>query len=188
MAYVPPHLRVKSKKTQDNKESYKDAFPELSISNKLSPVKMDKNISYTSAAKMALIEIEPEKNDEEVLPIGWIKLDKKSYLSKKTEKIETETSNETPEENTMTKEEIHLYYQKALQPLVNKWDRELQAYIDVNGHHPEAYYECKDLPIEDDYYMSESDSEDESDSDVYVDSDGEMTNDFDLIDKRFMSI
>ncbi len=188
MAYVPPHLRVKMEKSDDNKQSYKDAFPELSISNKLSPVKMDKNISYTNAAKMALIETETEKKDEEVLPIGWIKLDKKSYLSKKTEKIETETTDETPQENTMTKEEIHLYYQKALQPLVDKWDRELQAYIDVNGHHPEAYYECKDLPIEEDYYVSESESEDESDSDDYVDSDGEMTNDFDLIDKRFMTI
>ena len=82
MAYVPPHLRAKMEKSDDNKQSYKDAFPELSISNKLSPVKMDKNISYTNAAKMALIETETEKNDEEVLPIGWIKLDKKSYLSK----------------------------------------------------------------------------------------------------------
>ena len=174
MAYVPPHLRRRLTKT---KTTYEQQFPELSTSNKTTTNASTMN--YNDAAKVALIKNEDPAVEVDLLPEGWIKLEKQHRQNKNIEGL--------PIFNTM--EEEHTYYMSALQPLVERWENYLQEYIILNGHHPEAYYKCDKEPI-DDYEFSESEYDEESDSDEeMVDSDGEPYSEHDDIgDKRFMTI
>lgn len=174
MAYVPPHLRTRSNKP---KTTYAQQFPELSDSNNISTNASTMN--YNGAAKLALIEIEDPVDEVDLLPEGWVKLEKQSQQNKSVEAPLTFN----------TTEEEHMYYMSALQPLVERFENYLQAYIMLNGHHPEAYYKCDEQLI-DDYEYSDNEYDEDSESDEeMVDSDGEPYNEQDDIgDKRFMTI
>tara|TARA_A100001015_G_scaffold311193_1_gene413958 strand:- start:170 stop:694 length:525 start_codon:yes stop_codon:yes gene_type:complete len=174
MAYVPPHLRRRANKP---KTTYEQQFPKLSSSNNTTTNASAMN--YNDAAKVALIENEGPGVEGDLLPEGWIKLEKQHRRNKSIEGL--------PIFNTM--EEEHMYYMNALKPLVERWENYLQEYIMLNGYHPEAYYKCEKQPIDDYEYSDSEDDEDSGSDEEMVDSDGEPYSEHDDIgDKRFMTI
>ena len=178
-AYVPPHLRRSENNTKKlNNNLSIDNFPLLGAVN---PPKQDKSASkfdFKAAANQEIPEI--IQPFVEILP-GWVKLSK--YCSPIENKVEIPKEDINHFAYSSEEEIIHYEISEKMQKLVDKWEMHNYHEYVRNGYN--EFY--RELEYNKDDYESDSLSEESDSESESIDDEREAYNDFDLLDKRFMT-
>ena len=177
-AYVPPHLRHSAISKKSNHKINIHEFPALGDSTIPKQDKTSKQFDFKAAANQVLPEEHVE--EPEILP-GWVKLSKNH--SPIENKIIVSKKPEYPIEYISEKEKTHYEIAEKFQVMVNRWEAQKHEEFERNGY---LEFDIQ-ADFQKDDYESDTSSESSDDEQDYVDEDGEPYNDFDLLDKRFMT-
>jgi len=147
-------------------------FPDL-VNNDSEPTPSIPILDFKAAANQALIEKPKEEVKSDLKP-GWIKItshDWEEYIDQNS----IDSNNDYEEfQNTLN---------EGFKPIVQRWEKRNMDELYLNG-----FCENEIVLDESDYGPSSDESDDsEHSSDYEVNEDGEPINDYDFMDKRFMT-